>query len=153
MVYGIINAPLVGHLDRGFLRAQSTSYLQTRVIITCELVSRRLASTYSLHFTRYLAAGRSRDEGYDDVWILSLPQFIWTQVFMGVRTNYGATCYHVGQKQMLVLGGTEGRSNLCSQTPYVSLFDMTNLKWLRGYDPEDKDYRVPKAIWEWIGGS
>jgi hypothetical protein len=109
--------------------------------------------TPPLHVTSYMNAGRSPTEGYDDVWVLSLPQFTWTQIFTGVRPNYGGTCHHVGKKQMLILGGTEGRSINCDQTPYVSLYDMTNLKWLRGYDPGDDEYRVPKAVYEWIGGS
>jgi hypothetical protein len=54
---------------------------------------------------------------------------------------------------MLFLGGVDSRSRFCHQAPYVSIFDMTNLKWLRGYDPDDEDYKVPKAVWEWIGGS
>jgi hypothetical protein len=151
MVYGIINALLAERPGPGLLRAQLMFYLQIKAIIICESVSPTLPSF--LRIARYLAAGRSPDEGYDDMWILSLPQFVWTQVFLGVRPNYGASCHYVGHKQMLILGGTDGLPIDCHQAPYVSIFDMTNLKWLRGYDPNDKDYRVPKAVWEWIGGS
>lgn len=101
-----------------------------------------------------MSSGRSPSKAYDDVWVLSLPQFRWTQVFAGSRPNYGAICHVVGKKQMLMLGGTDTRLWACSSsTPYVGLFDMTNLKWLRDYVRDDYDYRVPKAVWERIGGS
>jgi hypothetical protein len=99
-----------------------------------------------------MSSGRSPIEGYDDVWVLSLPQFLWTQVFAGVRPNYGSTCHLVGKKQMLILGGIDGLKS-CKDTPVVALYDLTNLKWLRGYFRDDHDFGVPKAVWEWIGGS
>jgi hypothetical protein len=71
---------------------------------------------------------------------------------MGTRPNYGSACNLAGKKQMLVLGGVE-RNHACDGSPYVALFDMTNLKWCRDYVKEDFDFRVPKAVYEWIGGS
>jgi len=53
---------------------------------------------------------------------------------------------------MLVLGGVE-HVHACDVSPYVALFDMTNLKWLRDYVKEDLEFRVPKAVYEWIGGT
>jgi hypothetical protein len=102
--------------------------------------------------TSYTSAGRSATSAYDDVWILSLPQFRWTQVFTGARPNYGATCHLVGKKQILVLGGID-QDMVCQGSPYLATFDMTNLKWLGGFVKEDKKFRVPKAVWEGIGGS
>ena len=106
------------------------------------------------HCSSYMSSGRSSSEVHDDIWVLSLPQFQWTQVFAGTRPNYGSTCHLVGKKQMLVLGGIdEVHPTVCEESPYVALFEMTNLKWLRSYVKEDHEFRVPKAIYEWIGGS
>ncbi|CAO2653807.1 Nn.00g032180.m01.CDS01 [Neocucurbitaria sp. VM-36] len=101
----------------------------------------------------YMSSGRSSIKTYDDIWVLSLPQFHWTQLFAGERPNYGAACHLVGKKQMLVLGGIDEDHTACGAAPYVALFEMTNLKWVRSYVKEDQDFRVPKAIYEWIGGS
>ena len=99
-----------------------------------------------------MSSGRSPTEGYDDVWVLSLPQFLWTQVFAGARRNYGSTCHLVGKKQMLILGGNDWTKANRDPT-IVAIYDMTNLKWLTEFLREDYDFRVPKAVWEWIGGS
>ncbi|KAH8732638.1 hypothetical protein GQ44DRAFT_667864 [Phaeosphaeriaceae sp. PMI808] len=98
----------------------------------------------------YMFSGRSSSESYDDVWVLSLPQFRWTQVFAGVRWNHGSTCHLAGNKQLIALGGTTETAKSCM---YVALFDLTNLKWLRRFVVDDVPFRVPKAVWEWIGGS
>jgi hypothetical protein len=101
-----------------------------------------------------MSSGRSPTEAYDDVWVLSLPQFVWTQVFSGSRYNYGATCHIIGKKTIFLFGGNENKTiKGCNDTPIVSLFDMTNLKWLRGYAFEESDYNVPKAVSEWINGT
>jgi hypothetical protein len=101
-----------------------------------------------------MASGRSPYDTYDDVWVLSLPQFLWVQVFTGTRYNYGATCHIIGKKTMFLFGGNEKKPvKACNDTPIVSLFDMTNLKWLRGFAYDESDFNVPKAISEYIGGS
>jgi hypothetical protein len=101
-----------------------------------------------------MSSGRSPTEAYDDVWVLSLPQFVWTQVFAGSRFNYGATCHVVGKKQMFLLGCNRYKPiRSCNDTPIVSLFDMSNLKWLRGFAFEESEYNVPKAVFEWINGT
>jgi len=98
-----------------------------------------------------MSSGRSDTKTFDDIWVLSLPQFRWTQVFAGFRPKYGSACQLVGSKQMLVLGGVDGRA--CANAPYVTLFDMTNLKLVRNFVKDDEAFRVPKAVWESIGGS
>jgi hypothetical protein len=53
---------------------------------------------------------------------------------------------------MLVLGGKDPHTS-CKISPFVALFDLTNLKWMRAYHKDDEAFRVLKAVWEWIGGS
>jgi hypothetical protein len=99
-----------------------------------------------------MSSGCSSSEVFDDIWVLTLPQFQWTQVFSGSRLNYGSACHLAGRKQMLVLGGKDPHTS-CKISPFVALFDLTNLKWMRAYHKDDEAFRVPKAVWEWIGGS
>ncbi|KAH3910767.1 hypothetical protein HBI56_188420 [Parastagonospora nodorum] len=118
-------------------------------ISTCAI---HIPSPDNTSYHIYMSSGRSPTEGYDDVWVLSLPQFLWTQVFAGARRNYGSTCHLVGKKQMLILGGNDWTKANRDPT-IVAIYDMTNLKWLTEFLREDYDFRVPKAVWEWIGGS
>lgn len=106
----------------------------------------------SLHKTSYMSSGRSPTETHDDVWVLSLPQFRWTQVFSGSRPNYGAACHLVGNKQMIQLGGIDNRTT-CKGAPRVAHYDLSNLKWVKTFDKDDEAFKVPKAVWQWIGGS
>ncbi|KAH7095948.1 hypothetical protein FB567DRAFT_566508 [Paraphoma chrysanthemicola] len=100
----------------------------------------------------YMSSGRSPSTIHDDVWVLSLPQFRWTQVFEGKRPNYGCTCHLAGNKQMLMLGGMVGHDS-CESSPHVTLYDMTNLKFMQSYVLDDDAFRVPKSVWERIDGS
>lgn len=34
----------------------------------------------------------------------------------------------------------------------VVVFELTTLKWSPLFVKEDKEYRVPRAVYEWIGG-
>ena len=75
------------------------------------------------------------------------------QVYNGTRPNFGATCHLVGTKQLLRLGGVDQTPReKCGRTK-ISLFDLTNLKWTPNYVKDGVDYRVPKAVYEWIGGT
>ncbi|KAH7080502.1 hypothetical protein BKA63DRAFT_245115 [Paraphoma chrysanthemicola] len=100
----------------------------------------------------YMGSGRSPSTIHDDVWVLSIPQFRWTQVFEGKRPNFGCTSHLAGNKQMLMLGGMVGHDS-CEASPHVTLYDMTNLKFMQSYVMDDDAFRVPKAVWERIDGS
>ncbi|KAF2831780.1 hypothetical protein CC86DRAFT_143392 [Ophiobolus disseminans] len=134
----------------GIWYRQSTSgRTPSNRMITCAI---SILSPDRTNYYIYISSGHSPTEIHDDVWVLSLPQFHWTQVFSGSRSNYGSVCHLVGNKQLLVLGGID-RHAACQRSPYVSLFDVTNLKWERSYVKDDEAFRVPKAVSDWIGGS
>ncbi|KAF2689565.1 hypothetical protein K458DRAFT_330070 [Lentithecium fluviatile CBS 122367] len=103
----------------------------------------------------YMFAGRNQTNAFDEVWVLSLPQFRWTKVFNGTHPNYGGVCQMVGTKQMLVLGGNnvEEPRPQCDKKYKIFLFELTNLKWTPTYVKDSSPYRVPKAVFEWIGGT
>ncbi|PSN63502.1 hypothetical protein BS50DRAFT_649155 [Corynespora cassiicola Philippines] len=121
-----------------------------------------ISSPDKTNFHIYVFAGRSNTQTFDDLWVLSLPQFHWTKnwimsydfkVYNGAKPNFGSTCHLVGSKQMLVLGGMETRlSGSCTKTK-AAFFDLTNLKWTQAFVKDGPPYRVPKAVWEWINGT
>ncbi|KAF2795863.1 hypothetical protein K505DRAFT_238999, partial [Melanomma pulvis-pyrius CBS 109.77] len=110
----------------------------------------------------YMLGGISSDislpqPSIDDVWVLSLPQFVWTQVSAGAKPTSGRACQLVGKRQMLAMGGncnvTSKRDVPCKPGDNnVVVFEMTTLKWSPLFVKEDKEYRVPRAVYEWIGG-
>ncbi|KAK4983980.1 hypothetical protein LTR50_006890 [Elasticomyces elasticus] len=54
----------------------------------------------------YVHGGRGpNNKFYDDIYVLSLPSFIWTSVYSGTGSRFGHTCHLVGQRQMLTVGG------------------------------------------------
>jgi hypothetical protein len=46
---------------------------------------------------------------------------------------------------MLFLGGSDD-IEVCTHTPYVALYSLTNLKLMRGFAYVDHEFRVPKQV-------
>ena len=105
---------------------------------------------------------------HDDVYILSLPSFTWTQVWSGPTPRFGHSCNTAGKRQTLRTGGaldasmyaveTSGQMpNLttlqCDPKEGVALFDMFNLTWSSFYNAYAPDYQVPEVAVGLIGGS
>jgi len=115
-------------------------------------------SSYNIYMLGGYSTNKSLSEhSFDEVWVLSLPQFVWTQVATGTKPISGRACHLVGNRQMLAMGGNDEiaakRGVLCARSNnYIVVFEMTTLKWSPLYVKEDKDYRVPRAVYEWIGG-
>ncbi|POS74331.1 kelch repeat protein [Diaporthe helianthi] len=94
----------------------------------------------------------------DDVWILSLPSFMWMKVASG-RAGYGRAghkCFMPYPDQMMVIGGypaQPGTSTSCVNGGIVQLFNLSSSKWIDRYDPSLwSDYHVPEMIYAMIGG-
>lgn len=94
----------------------------------------------------------------DDVWILSLPSFMWMKVASG-RAGYGRAghkCFMPYPDQMMVIGGypaQAGTSTSCVNGGIIQLFNLSSSKWIDRYDPSLwSDYHVPEMIYAMIGG-
>ncbi|KAI0198287.1 hypothetical protein F4808DRAFT_263372 [Astrocystis sublimbata] len=59
-------------------------------------------------FNVYLYGGwdPTKPDEFDDIWVLSIPSFTWTQVYTGQSPRWGHTCHVVGGRQMITVGGT-----------------------------------------------
>ncbi|KFA65171.1 hypothetical protein S40285_01494 [Stachybotrys chlorohalonatus IBT 40285] len=94
---------------------------------------------------------------YDDVWVLSMPSFTWTQVNEGtaLHARAGHRCFTPYPDQMMVFGGQpapEGGSRACIEEPIV-LFNLTSAEWMSSYDPSHQStYGVPQRVHDKIGG-
>ncbi|ERS96450.1 hypothetical protein HMPREF1624_07361 [Sporothrix schenckii ATCC 58251] len=97
----------------------------------------------------------------DDVWVLSLPSFTWTQVYASsdaaAHARAGHKCVAPYPDQMLVVGGytpQAGAAAGCLGGGIVQLFNLSSATWMTSYTPTKwSAYSVPDAVVSVIGGS
>lgn len=93
----------------------------------------------------------------DDVWILSLPSFIWTKIAgTAEHARAGHQCLMPYPDQMFSVGGfraLQGGSQKCLDSSMIEVFNLTEGKWLDSYDPSKWNaYGVPEVVHSKIGG-
>jgi hypothetical protein len=92
----------------------------------------------------------------DDVWVLSVPSFMWMKVNSGTGSGRaGHKCVKPYPDQMLVIGGY---APLIGSTPscldIITVFNLSSAEWIDSYDPSKwSNYTVPTMIYQMIGGS
>lgn len=93
------------------------------------------------------------DEGYKDVFLLSLPAFRWFKSNATTEVRRSShTCSIIGKRQMISIGGrlpsSRSRIGLESDpwTSGIGVFDMTQLRWQDHYDAGAEDYDSPEAV-------
>jgi hypothetical protein len=96
----------------------------------------------------------------DDVWILSLPSFMWMKVYSSQKPSHGRAghkCVKPYPDQMFIVGGytaMAGSAPNCVEGGILQVFNLTSGKWLNSYDPNVwSEYGVPEMIYNMIGGS
>ncbi|KUI57512.1 hypothetical protein VP1G_04800 [Cytospora mali] len=95
----------------------------------------------------------------DDVWVLSLPSFMWMKVASG-RSGHGRAghkCVMPYPDQMMVIGGQPAQPGdggpSCVNGGFIELFNVSSSQWLDRYDPSVwSAYQVPSMIYQMIGG-
>ncbi|KAI2473096.1 hypothetical protein F4781DRAFT_262285 [Annulohypoxylon bovei var. microspora] len=98
----------------------------------------------------------------DDVWILTLPTFMWMKVTSGTtdHARAGHQCVMPYPDQMITIGGAVskkgGSVSNCLSGDNPSMFQAYNLtagKWMDSYDPNSwNEYGVPEMIHMMVGG-
>ena len=98
------------------------------------------------------------DPYYDDVWVLSLPSFTWTQLDKGKDSHAraGHKCFTPYGDQMMIFGGSRslpGETFTCLNPGPFVFFNMSSGEWVDSYHPnEHSEYRVPDKVVDRIGG-
>ncbi|CAG9949167.1 unnamed protein product [Clonostachys rosea f. rosea IK726] len=120
----------------------------------CSVGARGKNNTYDI----FLYGGRQGSDpyaAYGDVWILSLPGFVWTSV---TNSNKGAPrwshqCAVAAKSQMISMGGISGwKANTWKDDPWtrtLGVYDMVDLSWKSGYNASAGDYDTPQAFKTW----
>ncbi|KAI1765499.1 hypothetical protein GGR53DRAFT_519602 [Hypoxylon sp. FL1150] len=96
----------------------------------------------------------------DDVWVLSLPSFMWMKVTSSANLEHGRAghqCVMPYPDQMITIGGrASGGPDQCLEGDPPEFFQVYNLTaghWMDSYDPESwNEYGVPEMIHIMIGG-
>lgn len=94
--------------------------------------------------------------GFDDIYILTIPGFVWFQVtYNSVSPRTGHTCEVVGKRQMIVVGGISAPLMSPSWTDHdpfyqgLGIFDLTDLTWASSYNASAAPYVAPKMVKDW----
>ncbi|EGR52661.1 uncharacterized protein TRIREDRAFT_119556 [Trichoderma reesei QM6a] len=96
---------------------------------------------------------------HDDVWVLSLPSFTWTQINNGTESHAraGHKCFTPYPDQMMIIGGytpASGTTLKCLEDGPIVMFNLTSGEWMDSYDPTVYgDYGVPEKVQAVIGGT
>ncbi|KAI9851624.1 MAG: hypothetical protein M1838_003218 [Thelocarpon superellum] len=120
-------------------------------------------SSYNIYL--YGGMGMAPDTiGFDDVYILSIPSFIWIKWYPtepGTTSfpHHSLSCNIIDQSQMLIIGGTFENSTACDApdvwgTHNLNLGknDPTTSQWAF-FEPNVTSYKVPMEIISAVGGT
>ncbi|KAI9800806.1 MAG: hypothetical protein M1825_003589 [Sarcosagium campestre] len=93
----------------------------------------------------------------DDVYVLSLPSFIWVKAKAGSETHGRRMhkCAKIYPDQMIVVGGqaVQNEDFNCLDGGLIQIFNLNTLEWQDSYDPDVwSEYKVPGVISAEIGG-
>lgn len=92
---------------------------------------------------------------FDDVYILSLPSFVWIKAYSGISRHgrSGHQCFRIFPDQMLVVGGEFQDPSVCLQGGVLRVFNLNNLEFQDAYGPSSwENYTVPEIVTREIGG-
>lgn len=96
-------------------------------------------------------------DAYNDLFILTIPGFHWTQANVISPPRQLHSCAHAGNSQMIVVGGWESAAFNWPPGPDqwplgIGVFDMKQLSWRDSYDANAADYDTPDDIQRWYAG-
>ncbi|KAI0394353.1 hypothetical protein F5Y17DRAFT_261189 [Xylariaceae sp. FL0594] len=115
-------------------------------------------SSYNIYYYGGFDGIHANEDFNDDVWILSLPSFMWMKVYAGKGTHAraGHQCVTPYPDQMITIGGyrsANGAGESCLDGGLLQVFNLTEAKWLDSYNPDKWNmYGVPEMIHLMIGG-
>jgi hypothetical protein len=138
---------------------QSTIAGPGQLALGCAVVAvAQDASSYNIYYYGGYDGLHEHQDFNDDVWILSLPSFMWMKVSSGKAEHARAAhkCFMPYPDQMVVVGGytpTKGDTFTCVEGSILQVFNLTAGKWQESYNPDNwSNYGVPEMIYIMIGG-
>jgi hypothetical protein len=93
---------------------------------------------------------------YDDMYILSMPSFVWIQMYKGESPRYGHTCHLIANRQLLTVGGS-GSLNITKGCDWeykgVGIMDLSTKTWGSVYNAHAAPYTLTQDIVDKVGGT
>lgn len=120
------------------------------------LVSSSDGSSHNIYIYGGYSGQNSTSAPYDDVYILSLPSFVWIKAYNGTSRHgrSGHQCFGVLPSHMLVVGGLYKDPSFCLEGGILQAFSLNDLEFQTTYSPESvEEYRVPNVVTRRIGGT
>ncbi|KAI0479006.1 hypothetical protein GGR56DRAFT_690162 [Xylariaceae sp. FL0804] len=115
-------------------------------------------SSYNIYYYGGYDGIHETQDFNDDVWVLSLPSFMWMKVSSGnsIHARAGQQCVKPYPDQMITVGGytaKTGEATQCLSDGLLTVFNLTAAEWMDSYDPNVwSEYGVPEMIHLMIGG-
>ncbi|KAF3801759.1 hypothetical protein GCG54_00014977 [Colletotrichum gloeosporioides] len=119
----------------------------------CVVGAQSLNNTYDIFLFGGLTDNRV---GFGDVWILSLPGFVWIQADAKQMPRAYMSCVVAGRRQMITVGGVD--PSLPQGTPMedpdtfhqgIGVLDLTSLEWTDEYNSLAAAYESLNAVKSW----
>ncbi|KAF2036777.1 hypothetical protein EK21DRAFT_83707 [Setomelanomma holmii] len=85
---------------------------------------------------------------YDDVLILTLPSFTWTNVWpIGEAPRWGHNCHVAGRRQMITVGGNITNGLECDwEVKGVAVWELSTLTWGSVFMSNLSNFQVPQKV-------
>lgn len=94
------------------------------------------------------------NKAYDDVLILTLPSFTWTNVWpLGESPRWGHKCHVAGKRQMITVGGNTPGMMCDWELKGVAVWDLTTLNWGSVFLANSPAFQVPHKLLTLTGGN
>jgi hypothetical protein len=109
----------------------------------------------SHHIYLYGGIDPITNTGYDDVLILTIPSFTWTNVWpIGEAPRWGHNCHVAGKRQMITVGGNNTNGLTCDwEVKGVAVWELTTLTWGSVFSTNLSAFQVPDKVLSITGGT
>lgn len=109
----------------------------------------------SHHIYLYGGIDPITNTGYDDVLILTIPSFTWTNVWpIGEAPRWGHNCHVAGKRQMITVGGNNTNGLTCDwEVKGVAVWELTTLTWGSVFMTNLTNFKVPQKVLGVTGGN
>ncbi|EOA85557.1 uncharacterized protein SETTUDRAFT_161884 [Exserohilum turcica Et28A] len=113
------------------------------------------ADNSSHHIYLYGGVDPITNTAYDDVLILTLPSFTWTNVWpLGEAPRWGHNCHVAGRRQMITVGGNKTNGLTCDwEIKGVAVWEMSTLTWGSVFMINLSNFEVPQKLLSVTGGN
>lgn len=161
----MVCTPSVPEMNKSSIVITSIRYLQNatgdvpsggRSSFCSTLASASDGSSHNIYIYGGYNGQDSTTAPYDDVYILSLPSFIWIRAYTGNSRHgrSGHQCFGVLPSHMLVVGGLYKDPSICLDGGILQTFSLNDLEFQTTYSPEAvEEYLVPSVVSQQIGGT